>query len=138
MNWLVMKLVFTAIPKQPMPFFVRPVARALCGTVQQKLIDLQSRVVLPLQDLREINVLNHYIGMKDLVNESFTEFQWMPFVIGALGLPPGLGLGRRPRHPEDFVVVPLRHPRFESFPNGIPSPSRSRLGRLPRSVRMEP
>jgi glutathione S-transferase len=39
MNWLVMKLVFTTIPKQPMPFFVRPVARALCGTVQQKLID---------------------------------------------------------------------------------------------------
>lgn len=38
------------------------------------------------QDAKEINVLNHYIGMKDLVNESFTEFQWMPFVIGALGL----------------------------------------------------
>ena len=31
-------------------------------------------------------MLNHYIGMQDLVNESFTEFQWMPFVIGALGL----------------------------------------------------
>ena len=38
MNWLVMKLVFDTIPKQPMPFFVRPVARALCGKVQQKLI----------------------------------------------------------------------------------------------------
>lgn len=38
------------------------------------------------QDVTEINVLNHYIGMQDLVNESFTEFQWMPFVIGALGL----------------------------------------------------
>ena len=38
------------------------------------------------QDVREINVLNHYIGMRDLVNEEFTEFQWMPFVIGALGL----------------------------------------------------
>lgn len=38
------------------------------------------------QDIREINVLNHYIGMQDLVNESFTEFNWMPFVIGALGL----------------------------------------------------
>lgn len=38
------------------------------------------------QDVKEINVLNHYIGMQDLVNESFTEFQWMPFVIGALGL----------------------------------------------------
>ena len=39
MNWLVMKLVFTSIPKQPMPFFVRPVARALCAKVQQQLID---------------------------------------------------------------------------------------------------
>ena len=38
------------------------------------------------QDITEINVLNHYIGMQDLVNESFTEFKWMPFVIGALGL----------------------------------------------------
>lgn len=39
MNWLVMKLVFKTIPTQPMPFFVKPIARALCGTVQQKLID---------------------------------------------------------------------------------------------------
>jgi glutathione S-transferase len=39
MNWLGMKLVFVSIPKQPMPFFVRPIARALCGTVQQKLVD---------------------------------------------------------------------------------------------------
>ena len=38
------------------------------------------------QDVREINVLNHYIGMKDLVAEDFTEFKWMPFVVGALGL----------------------------------------------------
>ena len=39
MNWLVMKLVFTTIPTQPMPFLVRPVARALCAKVQQQLID---------------------------------------------------------------------------------------------------
>ena len=38
MNWLVMKLVFDTIPNQPMPFFVRPVARALCGKVEQTLI----------------------------------------------------------------------------------------------------
>jgi hypothetical protein len=38
------------------------------------------------QDIKEINVLNHYIGMRDLVNAEFSEFQWMPFVIGALGL----------------------------------------------------
>jgi hypothetical protein len=38
------------------------------------------------QDVREINVLNHYIGMRDLVAEDFTEFKWMPFVVGGLGL----------------------------------------------------
>ncbi|MGC4063001.1 MAG: glutathione S-transferase [Aquabacterium sp.] len=39
MNWLVMKLVFMTIPKQPMPFFVRPIARELCKKVQKQLID---------------------------------------------------------------------------------------------------
>ncbi len=39
MNWLVMKLVFMSIPRQPMPFLVRPIARKLCATVQAKLID---------------------------------------------------------------------------------------------------
>ena len=38
------------------------------------------------QDVKEINVLNHYIGMKDLVAEDFTEFKWMPFVVGAIAL----------------------------------------------------
>jgi copper chaperone NosL len=38
------------------------------------------------QDVKEINILNHYIGMKDLSTEEFTEFKWMPFVIGVLGL----------------------------------------------------
>jgi hypothetical protein len=38
------------------------------------------------QDIKEINVLNHYIGMKDLVVEDFTEFKWMPFVVGGIGL----------------------------------------------------
>jgi glutathione S-transferase len=39
MNWLVMKLVFMSIPTQPMPFFVRPIARELCQRVQKQLID---------------------------------------------------------------------------------------------------
>ncbi|HET6789790.1 MAG TPA: glutathione S-transferase [Aquabacterium sp.] len=39
MNWLVMKLVFMTIPTQPMPFFVRPIARELCSRVQKQLID---------------------------------------------------------------------------------------------------
>ncbi len=38
------------------------------------------------QDAKEINILNHYIGMKELTTEDFTEFKWLPFVIGALGL----------------------------------------------------
>ena len=38
------------------------------------------------QDLKEINLLNHYIGMHELSQQSFTEFLWMPFIIGALGL----------------------------------------------------
>jgi copper chaperone NosL len=38
------------------------------------------------QDAKEINLLNHYIGMKELSTEEFTEFKWLPFVIGALGL----------------------------------------------------
>ncbi|PRC95020.1 glutathione S-transferase family protein [Solimicrobium silvestre] len=39
MNWLVMKLVFMTIPTQPMPFFVRPIARQLCAKVLVKLVD---------------------------------------------------------------------------------------------------
>jgi copper chaperone NosL len=38
------------------------------------------------QDIKEINVLNHYIGMRDLSTDDFTEFKWIPFVLGALGL----------------------------------------------------
>ena len=39
MNWLVMKLVFGAIPTRPMPFFAKPIARAICGKVQAQLVD---------------------------------------------------------------------------------------------------
>lgn len=35
-------------------------------------------------DLKEINALNHYIGMKPLVEDDFTEFKWIPFVIGGV------------------------------------------------------
>jgi len=38
------------------------------------------------QDTKEINVLNHYIGMKDLAADDFSEFKWIPFVVGGLGL----------------------------------------------------
>jgi glutathione S-transferase len=39
MNWLVMKLVFVTIPNRPMPFFAKPIARAICGKVQEQLVD---------------------------------------------------------------------------------------------------
>ena len=35
-------------------------------------------------DLTEINVLNHYIGMAELQKEDFTEFQWIPLIIGLM------------------------------------------------------
>lgn len=38
------------------------------------------------QDIKEINLLNHYIGMRDLAEEDFTEFAWLPFVLGGVGL----------------------------------------------------
>jgi hypothetical protein len=38
------------------------------------------------QDVKEINILNHYIGMRDLVADDFTEFKWLPFVVGAIAL----------------------------------------------------
>lgn len=34
------------------------------------------------QDLVEINLLNHYIGMKPLEQADFLEMQWMPFAFG--------------------------------------------------------
>lgn len=41
----------------------------------------------PLRDdLREINSLNHYIGMRPLLESDFSEFAWLPFAIGGLAL----------------------------------------------------
>jgi hypothetical protein len=37
-------------------------------------------------DLREINSLNHYIGMRPLLESEFSEFKWLPFGIGAFAL----------------------------------------------------
>ena len=35
-------------------------------------------------DLREINSLNHYIGMRPLLESDFSEFMWLPLAFGAL------------------------------------------------------
>ena len=37
-------------------------------------------------DLKEINPLNHYIGMRPLAEDDFTEFKWIPFVVGGVML----------------------------------------------------
>ena len=37
------------------------------------------------QDIKEINLLNHYIGMRDLVADDFTEFDPAAFVDALLG-----------------------------------------------------
>lgn len=36
------------------------------------------------RDLKEINTLNHYIGMRPIRVEDFAELGWMPFAIGGL------------------------------------------------------
>jgi hypothetical protein len=38
------------------------------------------------QDLKEINVLTHYIGMRPLEQADFVEMKWMPFVFGIFTL----------------------------------------------------
>ena len=37
-------------------------------------------------DLTEINVLNHYIGMAELKPSDFSELQWVPLLTGLIGL----------------------------------------------------
>jgi hypothetical protein len=37
-------------------------------------------------DLTEINVLNHYIGMAELRPADFTELKWIPLVVGLIGI----------------------------------------------------
>jgi hypothetical protein len=37
-------------------------------------------------DLREINSLNHYIGMRPLLESDFAELVWLPFAVGGLML----------------------------------------------------
>jgi copper chaperone NosL len=37
-------------------------------------------------DLNKINLLNHYVGMKTILPESFIEFKYMPYVLAFLAL----------------------------------------------------
>jgi hypothetical protein len=47
---------------------------------------LQGQKTADRDDLREINSLNHYIGMRPILESDFAEFTWLPFVIGAFML----------------------------------------------------
>jgi hypothetical protein len=38
------------------------------------------------RDVQEINVLNHYIGMRPLEQKNFAEMRWIPFALGAFVL----------------------------------------------------
>lgn len=77
MNWLVMKLVFVTIPTKPMPFFIRPIARQLCSTMQAKLIDPNIATALAFID-------NHLAKNRWFAGDSLTaaDFQ-MSFAVEA-------------------------------------------------------
>ena len=38
------------------------------------------------RDLREINILNHYVGMKKIERAAFADLDWLPFGFGALAI----------------------------------------------------
>ena len=78
MNWLVMKLVFRSIPTQPMPFFVKPIARQLCQKVQAKLIDPNLKTSM---DFMESHLARHtWFAGEQL---TLADFQ-MSFAVAAL------------------------------------------------------
>lgn len=90
MNWLVMKLVFMTIPTQPMPFFVRPIARKLCGQVLKKLVDPNVNTALAFM---EAHLATHaWFAGEEL---SIADFQ-MSFPVEA-ALARGAGPERYPR-----------------------------------------
>lgn len=47
---------------------------------------LEGQKTAERDDLREINSLNHYIGMRPLLESEFSEFLWLPFVVGIFAL----------------------------------------------------
>ena len=77
MNWLVMKLVFMSIPTQPMPFFVKPIAKQLCAQVQARLIDPNVTTAL---DFMESHLASHVWFAGDHL--SMADFQ-MSFAVEA-------------------------------------------------------
>ncbi|ADZ90106.1 glutathione S-transferase family protein [Marinomonas mediterranea] len=48
MPLLVMTLIFSKVPKQPMPFFVRPIAKGLCGKIQENFVNPRLQPMIEL------------------------------------------------------------------------------------------
>jgi glutathione S-transferase len=78
MNWLVMKLVFVTIPKSPMPFFAKPIARAISGKVEGQLVD--PNLATAAAFIEEHLGRNHWFAGERL---SMADFQ-MSFPVEAL------------------------------------------------------
>ncbi len=89
-----MKLVFVKIPRQPMPFFVRPIARTLCANVIAKLID--PNVNTSLAFMEDHLAKNRWFAGDDL---TMADFQ-MSFAVEA-ALSRGADTARYP-HLQDF------------------------------------
>lgn len=102
MNWLVMKLVFASLPRQPMPFFVRPVARALCKAVQQRLIDPNVNTAL---DFMEQHLASHRWFAGERL--SLADFQMSFAVEAALSR----GATSAAQHPHLHAYVQRLHAR---------------------------
>ena len=61
------------------------------------LIRLNTVTGVKEQDLANINGLNHYIGMREIVPDAIPELRYMPWIVGALALGAlGVALVRRP------------------------------------------
>jgi len=90
MNWLVMKLVFTTIPKRPMPFLAKPIARAMCAKVQSQLVDPNLQAAL--QFIEGHLARNDWFAGTHL---TMADFQ-MSFAVEAL-LARATGSGQYPR-----------------------------------------
>jgi glutathione S-transferase len=78
MNWLVMKLVFVTIPNRPMPFFAKPIARAICAKVQAQLIDPNLQAAIRFLD--DHLARNRWFAGKEI---TMADFQ-MSFAVEAL------------------------------------------------------
>jgi glutathione S-transferase len=105
MNWLVMKLVFSTIPKRPMPFFARPIARGLCEKVQATLIDPNLQNSLAFIDAHLAG--NRWFAGDEL---SMADFQ-MSFAIEALLS--RSGAGSQYRHIEAYHQRMRARPAYQ-------------------------